>query len=760
MEHKLTRDVKALAYSMGADLVGIAGVGRYANAPVKMSPQGILPAAKSVVVLAIHHPDAVIELDGEIHSQILGPYGIQMTMNYKLDYMSFRVARMLDDLGYAAVPIAASNIWRYRGYKDLTATFAPDISHIYGAVCAGLGELGWNGLCMTPEYGPRNRFVSIITEAELAPDPLYDGEKLCDMCRECVKTCPTDAFRKELGPDNDVVIDGKHHKFAGKNLWRCAWAEHFALDLDMDIPDVVDEKVILDASVAGHRRGGEFGVCLKVCLPKHLRVWDKDYNKKCARRKRHVTPTDLPVHRGVYDSVLNHANRWDLDEIHFIANDALKNAEIDIKSQLPDGEGAVLFVARFNTPENASEKFKNELLRNYTASARLNCEFAELDACRELEKLGYSALPKSHIKHDAVCALCGVAPSGLNETIVTELVLTSAPVISQSYRELCASGPVSDVDAFVRAAARKKGADLIGVASAARMDSLANQLREVRKGEVLLTARDTNHLFAPYIPEIKSAEREIRGATDMLPGAKSVLVLGVHFPETACERMGKPPAEAVGPYVFTQYEVNRLIGQLGFAIVHKLNAMGYKAFYTYNLTGTGTFVGSPRGEFSDAFSNTLEAVAAGIGKMTLNGTVETPKFGVNQRFIAVVTDAELTEDAVLPGLSESCGNCGACIEACPSRALDAKKIVTLNLGGADVKYLPIDQNRCDWTKRYALSNEDGNVFCGSRTNIPCPDEVSEEALSAALKEHDWVFKFRPVIAESCIVKCPLVNVNK
>ncbi len=25
---------------------------------------------------------------------------------------------MLDNLGYATVPIASSNIWRYRGYKD------------------------------------------------------------------------------------------------------------------------------------------------------------------------------------------------------------------------------------------------------------------------------------------------------------------------------------------------------------------------------------------------------------------------------------------------------------------------------------------------------------------------------------------------------------------------------------------------------------------------------------------------------------------
>ena len=180
MDSRLTLAVKEYAYSLGADLVGIANIGRYENAPPKMSPQGILPTAKSVIVCAIHHPDAAIELDGEVHPQVMGPYRIQYVMNEKLDVLSFRIGRMLDDLGYKTVPIASSNIWRYRGYKELDAIFAPDISHIYSAVCAGLGELGWNGLCITPEYGARNRFVSIITEAELTPTPLYSGEKLCD----------------------------------------------------------------------------------------------------------------------------------------------------------------------------------------------------------------------------------------------------------------------------------------------------------------------------------------------------------------------------------------------------------------------------------------------------------------------------------------------------------------------------------------------------------------------------------------------------
>ena len=51
--------------TLRADLVGIANIGRFAGAPVKMSPQGVMPSARSVIVMAIHHPDAAIELGGK-----------------------------------------------------------------------------------------------------------------------------------------------------------------------------------------------------------------------------------------------------------------------------------------------------------------------------------------------------------------------------------------------------------------------------------------------------------------------------------------------------------------------------------------------------------------------------------------------------------------------------------------------------------------------------------------------------------------------
>jgi len=753
MENKLTLAVKELAYRLGADLVGIANIERFENAPIRMSPQGILPGARSVIVCAVHHPDAAIELDGEIHPQNLGPYRIQYIMNDKLDVLSFRIGRMLDDLGYKTVPIASSNIWRYRGYKDMDATFAPDMSHIYAAVCAGLGELGWNGLCITPEYGARNRFISIITEAELTPTPLYSGKKLCDMCGECVRKCPTNAYKMEVNGTKDVVVEGKHHVFCNKNLWRCAWGEHFDIDLDLPIPDVVDEKVLLEHVAKYGTRGGEFGVCLKVCLPKHLRQWDESYCKKTARRKRHVTPSDLPVHRQIYDKLLIHARSWDLDSVHFISAEKLEAAGIDIRQALPDGVGAILLTSRYQIPAgtnidhdgsmahiddfDSNHKNRADVLDSYGRIAQFNVDFTELDMCRELETYGYSALPKTTMDHEPFRALCGVANTE-NTFVRTSLILTSAPVKDMAVTQLSDLVPTGDIKEQLKTLAKEKGADLFGVASAATIDSLAQQLRRIRKDEKVFSVIDKNPRMMPFDPVVTEHKRPIRSATELLADARSVIVMGMHYPETPAERVGQPPAEAVGPYVFTQYEVNRLTGHLAYSVCRALNAMGYEAVYSHNLTGAGSTVGSPRGQFNGATCNALEAVAAGIGQMALNGSVVTEEYGIHQRFVAIVTNADLEADEVKAGLAAACSGCERCLTACPTCALQKESLTELTLAGKQVTYLPVDANRCDWATKFSLVTEEGNMYTGNYTDVPCPDKVTEENLAAALRRMDPV----------------------
>jgi hypothetical protein len=102
------------------------------------------------------------------------------TINWRLQMMAIRIAGFLEDEGHDSVPLPASGFRPANRYGLF--------SHRHAAVLAGLGEFGLNNLLLTPRYGPRVRLNSIITAAELDPDPLC-AERVClgDECGLCLE---------------------------------------------------------------------------------------------------------------------------------------------------------------------------------------------------------------------------------------------------------------------------------------------------------------------------------------------------------------------------------------------------------------------------------------------------------------------------------------------------------------------------------------------------------------------------------------------
>lgn len=768
MNTNLTAKVKECAYRIGADLVGISPISRFEGAPIMMSPKGILPTAKSVVVCAIHHLDEAIELGGEEHPQIIGPYSIQYVMNLKLDYIAFRVARYLDDLGYEAVPIAASNIWRYRPFGDMTATFAPDMSHIYAATCAGLGQLGWHGLTMSPEYGPRNRFISIITNAPLCSTPLYDERKLCDMCGECIKHCPTDAYRKECNGTKSITVEGKEFKFANKNLWRCAWAEHFDLDLDLEIPDVVDEKVILENIDKYGMRGGEMGCCVKFCLPKHLRSDGGTHTSAPQRLKHSVANPALPVHRRLYDDVVNFVGRYSIDNVVFLDEQTVE--ALGARSAYEYARGAVVMTISCKKSAgaqgdkiNARNGYGNEsfgtISAEQTALAHFS-GFARLDAARIIDDYGYKTLNSPEVDKAAYLKAAGIQKQD-DEVTVTEILLTNAPFASCEYYDL--NEPIEHQKRSLTQnlcdLMESEGSDLYAVVPAERMDALSKKLIPIKGGEALIDMASKTPRFHLFEPNSKSYARRIYKTKDHLDGAKNVILMGMHYPEIVQKMTIKPPAFAVGPYMYSKYETTFELAYSSFKVIKYLQGKGYKAIATYNLTGIGGDMGTPRGELPDAFCNQLEAVEAGLGQLTVNGMCYTAEHGFSQDFIAIVTDAPLDEVVKARGAEHTacCENCDACVRACPANALRAEKMVRITLNGIDYKWIPTDGKACDWSKRYALCGEEGHKYTGSDTNFDVPKEITEENLADAMKKADRILSYRPTTVHRCVIECPLVQ---
>jgi len=732
----LTSDVEARAREFGADLVGVAPAERFANAPPRMSPRGLMPGATRVVVAAIHHPDACVELGGEPTPQDVGPYAVQYWMNAMLDDISFQVARLLEGRGHRALPIAASNIWRYHGYKDLTVDFAPDLAHRYAAVAAGLGEIGWNNLALTPQFGPRNRFVSIVTDAPLEPTPMYDGPPLCDRCGACVDHCPMDTFRKETAGTVRIEIGGRGYEFPDTNKWRCAWAENFSLSLELDPPDAVDERAVLTALERYGQRGGAYGSCLKYCMVPALRTADPAY---CRGPRRKKIPADLPPEEllarieGVFD-------RRD-GAVMAVAPAAEFPADGPVHPELHLPDAASVICLGFHKPPAAGADMDEAVWRA--------ANYAAVDVTRALDLAGHSAVCMTHIADSLVADRLGVFAGGM----IFRTVVTSAE-LPRAQRAAVPEPPLVTA-ADVRKLCLAAGADLVGVAGLERFAALADALdgRSLTTG-LGETVEDRGLMYGPFVPEAAERDTRPRLPEDHLPGARSVIVLGLHLPDASVDTAKVTPAETVGPYVFACYECRRLLIDMACRLVGRLARAGHRAVMADDVCGQASTVKSPRGMLPDMRSNAFAATLAGLATIGRNGSPLTPAYGVRQRFIAVVTDLPLESDPMLQGASP-CESCDApCASACPTGALGGD-MVRLEVDGAAFDAPVIDGYACDWAKRLGLSAAEGPQYVGVDSDVPVAPDRTARAAAAAVAGVDWgVQKRHLTIGEECIRVCP------
>jgi len=235
---KLNSIVETLVKKMDVDLVGFAPVERFKHAPEDAHPQYYMPQAESVIVLGAAMPRSINDIFGTFEEphKTAGPYmwyGYGY-LNWFLSSVAYRTAKFLQKRGYAALPFPPT--WPLASYRkaDLLfrgdPKFVSDLSSRHAAVAAGLGEFGWSGLVLTPQFGPRQRFVTIVTDAPFEPSPMYDGPPLCDreLCKDlCIKACSdvVKAYALDATKFKECKIDSKTYKYAMFYPIRCRYAQ-------------------------------------------------------------------------------------------------------------------------------------------------------------------------------------------------------------------------------------------------------------------------------------------------------------------------------------------------------------------------------------------------------------------------------------------------------------------------------------------------------------------------------------------------------
>ncbi len=212
----LTQDTKELALREGAMLFGVAGVDRFDGAPRGHHPVEILRGAQTVVTFGIPLIDQVTDWDELfLDSEILGP-DLRKTMlqdylyteenynfiNDRLNQVGHRLALFLQAQGFRSITFPATFGPGYQSFHDMMPDWMGLFSQRHAAVRAGLGEFGLNNVVVTPQWGPRVRFNSVITRAPLQVSPLLE-KKVClgTGCSICIERCGGQAL--SLRPDFD-----------------------------------------------------------------------------------------------------------------------------------------------------------------------------------------------------------------------------------------------------------------------------------------------------------------------------------------------------------------------------------------------------------------------------------------------------------------------------------------------------------------------------------------------------------------------------
>ena len=782
MNRILTEKVKAEMLNYGMVLVGFGPVERWKNSPYLLSPQAILPESKTVIVGAIHITDTWAEMGGEPEPQDHSPGG-WMDQNSLLDRTAYRVVRLLNDHGHQAIAVVSSNIWRYREFEGIPSLFAPDLSHMHAAVAAGLAEIGWSGLAITPEFGSRCRFISIVTDAELVPTPMYDGPPLCDMCGECIRNCPSMAMKTDFNSKKPHVVEigGKTFKYANKNIWRCAWAEHFNLDLNSDTlktGEHIDEKVILNELHTKGVRGHERGVCQKVCVPPHLRTDNGSFGRDRMIAQNRINqryPDSMPTLRKMRDDITARAVSYGID---MVAVAPLKTNTKAGKFAVQEAPGVkTVFAFAFQVPpETKLEKLIQKGEQSYEHSAHQKMHRNLLRLSRMIEDYGYSAVsitgsPVHASRADELAAMTDlgkiekgafVTPEfGTNQMI--GVITTSAPVDSSN--RLTGKTEIDKLKKLTGRALRRKLevlaennlVSMFGAAPAKLLNPVADQLKKIvnekELGKRIIDSNTALSYHGKYIPQIIDEDLKIRRPEDFVKGAKSVIVLGMHYPDELIRNAGLKKSQQIGCYNYHQFQTASELIFAAFELATYLDKMGYKSMITQNLLGVGSYTDSPRGPLPDMRCSSLEAVAAGIGEIGASGALLTPEHGPHQRRICIVTDAEIPYDQPSKPAGV-CNKCKICAEACPMTAIKGKSI-KLDVAGVTVDYPVIPRFRCDWAKRYSLHPDEGPAIIGSITNPKIPKgEITIERLADACSQKDPIMKSRTCILEPCLRSCP------
>lgn len=215
----IKEQLRAKSREMGFQLFGVSDIRTLEDTPYPdgrglVRPSEVMPGAKSVMIMGM-----VIWEEGmnvSVSTAGTGDFSGGENEYYNLYY-----------------EMTETRAWRFSKWISDTyhvEAIPSNAVHLkVGAMLAGLGWIGHNTLVITPEYGPRVRWVAIVSDLDLEPDAPF-ARNLCEEsaeCREaalCEKACP---YRAIVPGPSQGVEPGKKLTYD-----KCVVAHEFDADLE------------------------------------------------------------------------------------------------------------------------------------------------------------------------------------------------------------------------------------------------------------------------------------------------------------------------------------------------------------------------------------------------------------------------------------------------------------------------------------------------------------------------------------------------
>lgn len=178
------KNIKTFALDNGACLFGVSEL-RPDKEEINL-PENVLKGLNKAISIAARLSDNILEEIIDKPTKLY--FHHYRAVNMFLDQLAVSIQQFIQKQGFRALPIPASQIL---DWEKQTA----HLSHKKFAKDSGIGWLGRNNLIVSPAYGARIRFTTILTDIPLIADKPLDID--CGECRKCIEACPAGSIKEE-----------------------------------------------------------------------------------------------------------------------------------------------------------------------------------------------------------------------------------------------------------------------------------------------------------------------------------------------------------------------------------------------------------------------------------------------------------------------------------------------------------------------------------------------------------------------------------